>query len=325
MVEPVKGSARVMYVPQGFESLDAGIIEALKQITGELRVVPASEMLAAGLSFRPDLVLVLNALHVFPPDHAAHLDQLRAAGIRTAVWFVDDPYFTEYTVSLAPHYDYVFTHEFSCVPFYEAAGSSRVYHLPLAADTAFFSPDQVPPAYQYDICFIGNAFWNRVALFDELAPYLAGKRVLIGGAFWERLGRKDILGPFIREGWIAPAETRLYYNGAKIVINLHRPTEQGQDNHNTAGLPGCSVNPRTYEIAACGALQLTDVREELSQLYRPGFDIETFGSAVELKEKLEYYLTNERQRAELAWRGLWTTRTRHTYIDRLGRLLATVL
>jgi len=30
-----------------------------------------------------------------------------------------------------------------------------------------------------DICFIGNAFWNRVALFDTIAPYLVTKRTLI--------------------------------------------------------------------------------------------------------------------------------------------------
>lgn len=322
--EPARGSLRVMYVPQGFDSIDQGIIEALKGMAGELEIAGPAEVLEKAQAFGPDLVLVLNGLHVFPPEHASHMDQLRSWGIRTAVWFVDDPYFTEYTLALANHYDYVFTHELSCIPYYEAAGCAHVSHLPLGVDIRLYSPAEAPPAYQYDICFIGNAFWNRVALFDELAPYLKGKRVMIGGSYWDRLGRLDVLRPFIREGWIVPEETKLYYNGAKLVINLHRPAEQGLDNHNAANLPGRSINPRTYEIAACGALQITDIREDLGCYYRPGYDIETFSSPMELQEKLDYYLAHHEERAQMAWKSLWTTRMRHSYTDRISRLLAAV-
>lgn len=319
---PPKEEIRILYVQQGFESVDQGMIGALRALAGALEVASPEEMLQKAEQTNPNLVLVMNALHVFPAEHSEQIDLLRSRGIRTAVWFVDDPYYTDRSLPLAGHYDYVFTHELSCVPFYREAGCSEVHYLPLAADSERFAPIEPPRSYQSDVCFIGSGFWNRVALFDELAPYLSQKRVRIIGGLWSRLQQQELLRPHIHEGWVEPGEARIYYNGAKIVINMHRPTESGQDNANTANLPGLSINPRTYEIAACGALQITDVREDLQRYYRPGYDIETFGSAEELKQKIEYYLTHEQERIEMAWRSLRTTRERHTYNDRAARMLA---
>lgn len=324
VAEPPKGDLRILYVQQGFESVDHGIIRALRALAGELEVSSPGEMLQKAEQTHPDLVLVMNALHVFPAEHSEHIDLLRSRGIITAVWFVDDPYFTDRSLPVARHYDYVFTHELSCVSFYREGGCSEVHYLPLAADSEMFAPMEAPRSYQSDVCFIGSGFWNRIALFDELAPYLSSKKVKIIGGLWNRLQQQGLLGPHIREGWVEPEEARIYYNGAKIVINMHRPTEAGQDNANSANLSGLSINPRTYEIAACGTLQISDVREDLQRYYRPGYDIETFGSAEELKQKIQYYLAHEQERVEIAWRSLWTTRERHTYNDRVARMLAIV-
>ncbi|MNX10193.1 Spore protein YkvP [compost metagenome] len=313
---------RVMYVQQGFDAIDRGVISALEEVTAACIVTQAAEMLAQAAQVRPDLVLVMNGLHVFPPEHAAHIDEIRAMGIRTAVWFVDDPYLSDETASLALHYDEVFTHELTGVSLYKEIGCRNVHYLPLAASLELFRPQPAQPQYQYDICFIGNAFWNRVALFDGMASFLEGKKVFIAGGFWDRLSNMEKLASCVQHGWIDPEETVRYYNGAKIVINVHRPTQAGQDNRNSRDLAGRSINPRTYEISACGTFQITDIREDLTRYYRPGYDIETFSSSQELQEKITYYLEHEQERITMAWRSLWTTRKHHTYRDRVSRLLA---
>ncbi|WP_234414223.1 CgeB family protein [Paenibacillus sp. CAA11] len=318
---PVREKWRVMYVPQGFDAIDRSVIRALREVTAELTVAEPADMLAQAKAWQPDLVLVMNSLHVFPADHLEQIDYLRSVGIRTAVWFVDDPYFSDDTAGIAPHYDVVFTHELSCIPLYRASGASQVHYLPLAADAEIFRPLESKREYRTDVCFIGNAFRNRAALFDALAPSLVGKKVVIAGGHWDRLSRLDLLGPYIRSGWVETDETVRYYNGAKIVINLHRPAGAGQDNRNGRDLSARSINPRTYEISACGTLQITDVREDLSAYYRPGYDLETFSSPEELSQKIEFYLANEPLRLQLAWRGLWTTRTKHSYHERISRLL----
>lgn len=312
---------KILYVPQGFEAIDEGVAKGLSRIVRECIIAPPANMMEVALQQLPDIILVMNGLHVFPEDFRGVVDQLRTNGFLMAIWFVDDPYFTEETPELAQHFDVVFTHELSCVPVYQAVGVKQVYYLPLGVHPELFTPTMAGPAYHSDICFIGNAFRNRAALFDEMAPFLKGKQVRIIGGFWDRLARYKELSPFVYGGFIPPAETVKFYNGAKIVINLHRPTESGDDNRNSLNLPGRSINPRTFEINACGTLQITDIREDLCQYYTPGTDIETYGSVSELKHKISYYLAHEDERRRIAQRALETTLTRHTYVHRLPELL----
>ncbi|WP_110933850.1 CgeB family protein [Paenibacillus bouchesdurhonensis] len=319
---PSKSQYRVLYVPQGFEAIDRGVIEALHDLTAECIVAPPESALTMAVSVRPDLVLVMNGLHVFPPDHEEQIRTIRGMGIHTAIWFVDDPYFTEDTVRIAQSYDVVFTHEIECAALYQKIGCQHVHYLPLAANPQMFRPIRSSPEYRYDICFIGNAFWNRVELFDQLASYLQDKKVFIAGQHWDRLTNYDQLTRFIRTDWIEPEETVSYYNGAKIVINIHRPTAAGSDNRNVMNLPGSSINPRTYEISGCGTLQITDIRSDLTLHYQPGYNIETFADAAELREKIDYYLTHDQERLHIAWRSLWTTRWKHTFHERVASLLA---
>ncbi len=320
-LRPAPCKARILYVPQGFEAIDQGVISALQVEAAEVRVAAAEEMHVQAADFRPDAVLVMNGLHIFPPDHLEQVDAIRNLGIPTSIWFVDDPYVTDLTVRVAPRYDYVFTHERTCIPLYQSLGCAEVHHLPLAAHFDIFKPMAVPQQYRTDICFIGVAFWNRVAIFDQIAPYLADKRVLIGGGLWERMNRYSTISKFVHDGWIDVRETAKYYNGAKIVINLHRSAEAGTDNLNGMNWPAESVNPRTFELSSCATLQLTDLRSELSEHYTVGSEIAVFENAEQLVQQLEYYLTHDEERLRIAVQGYKRTIKDHTFRDRIRKLL----
>ncbi|MNJ75314.1 hypothetical protein D3C77_723870 [compost metagenome] len=71
-------------------------------------------------------------------------------------------------------------------------------------------------------------------------------------------------------------------------------------------------------------MQITYVRSDLGAYYEPGYDIETFSDVAELQRKIDYYLKHDQERLRIAWRSLWATRLKHTFIDRIGRLLATM-
>lgn len=320
-VSPFVASVKVLYIPQGFQALDHGIIRALRQSVRELIVGTPQSMLELSRQLRPDVVLVLNGLHVFPTDHLRQIDAIRELGIRTVIWFADDPYFTDNTVDIAPHYDVVLTHEHSCVELYASLGCKQVEYLPLAADPELFYPRQVKPKYWSDVCFIGVGFWNRIALFDRLAPYLAGKRVVLAGGQWNRLRHYKLLRPHLREGWIPIEETVKYYCGAKIVLNVHRGFLHKTDNRNKRAIPALSTNPRTYEMAACGAMQLTDMRADLPGLYTPDRDVAVYSTPEELITKIEYYLTHEEERRMIAYNGLRRTLQQHSFMSRIGELL----
>ncbi|XEC93414.1 glycosyltransferase [Paenibacillus tarimensis] len=322
---PPRKDVKVLYVTSGlwaYRPLDEGIAEALSELTTECQIVqPTEDIPEISSRYRPDLVLSLNSVQCMKTEHA---DAVRGMGIRTAVWFSDDPYYFDVTAGIAPHYDYVFTLESVCVPLYREAGCDNVYHLPFAAHAKLFRPKRVDPSQRTDICFIGSAFRNRVAFFDEIAGYLAGKNTLISGYWWERLSNYRLLGPNIRSGyWMSPEDTASYYNGAKIVINFHRAVDE-ETNQNAGLVPARSVNPRTFEIAACGTLQLTDLREDLHTHFTPGTEIATYSSPGELAERIEYYLTHEEERRAVAARSLERVMREHTYYHRLDTLLRTV-
>ncbi|TYP69850.1 CgeB family protein [Paenibacillus methanolicus] len=321
---PARRGVRVLYIPQGFEALDEGITTALRPLVGELFIAHASRIAEQAALIRPDWVFVLNGLHVFPDDHLEQIDAVRALGIKTAIWFADDPYVTEDTIRIAPRYDAVLTHELSTIPVYRSYGCANVHYMPLAVNIGRFKPQPVEAQYRSDVCFIGQAFWNRVEMFDAIARELASKRVFIAGGMWERLPNYKLLQPMIRHGWLPVEESVKYYNGAKIVINMHRATASGVDNRNSLNLPGLSINPRTYEIAACGTLQLTDVRQDLSDHYRPGWEVETYANVQELAAKLNHYLIHEEERRTIALRGLRRTLQQHSFETRLEQVAMTL-
>jgi len=315
---------RVLYITAGigvpYPALDQSIIEALGPLVKELTVAsPTDDVVVIALNKHPDLVLVLNGV-VLPADK---VELLRRNGYKTAVWFTDDPYYTDWTMNIAPRYDYVFTLELNCIAFYHDAGCQHVYYLPFAANPNVFQPKQVPPSYQSDICLIGTGFWNRIEMIDRLLPVLLNRKVVISGWWWDRLQNYTHLSDSIKLGdWMTPEETASYYNGAKIVLNLHRSIHDDSINVNTSKkITALSVNPRTFEIASCGAFQLSDMRQETGQLYSLGAEIETYTTHEELVKKIKYYLHNEDERQQVALSGLARTRRDHMYLHRLTTML----
>jgi spore maturation protein CgeB len=156
-------------------------------------------------------------------------------------------------------------------------------------------------------------------------PQLMARNIKINGIWWDRLPDYQSYGDKIELGrWMSPAETNDTYNGSKIVINLHRSHQDDSVNNNSLKIPGVSPNPRTFEISASGTLQLTDTRDDLARFYKPGEETETYSSQQELLEKVEFYLTHEKERREIALRALERTLREHTYGHRIDQLLSVI-
>ncbi|MBD0381619.1 CgeB family protein [Paenibacillus sedimenti] len=314
---------KVMYVRANgapYAAMDDGITGSLQKLVREVIVVnPLDNVVAIAEATRPDLVLVLDAAGLsFPVEH---VQAIRALGIRTAVWLPDDPYHSDQTMMIVPSYDYVFTLEISCVDAYKGLGCEQVHYLPFGIDPERVKLEYVPTSYRKDICFIGTAFWNRVAFIDEMAYYLKDQNVMINGYWWDRLQSYQTLASKISGYWLSPEETAKHYFASKIVINLHRSIDDQSHNSNSKQIPAYSPNPRMFDIAACGTLQLTDARQQLDQFYTPGVEIDTFSSPQELIAKIQYYLSHEEERQRIALRGLSRTLKEHTYRSRLHQLL----
>ncbi|MCL6456622.1 MAG: glycosyltransferase [Gorillibacterium sp.] len=312
----------VAFITEGLFAVREGIVTGLTSLVSRVTVLnPDAEAIMRINELRPDLVIVLNGIHAFGPELSK---ALQSTGVKTAVWFVDDPYFSDISGQIAPYFDYIFTHELNAIPFYSNLGCPRIYYLPLAASLGIFHPMHVSNDYKSDVCFIGTGFWNRIAFFDELIPLLRGRRLVLIGGLWDRLNHFNEVAANARLEGASIEESAYYYNGASIVLNMHRAADDDAHNRNSSHLAAHSVNPRTFEIAACGTFQLTDVRDDLDTFYTPGLDIETYQSPTELSQKIEYFLGHEEERQRLACGAMKRTLKDYTYRNRLERLLLTV-
>lgn len=318
-----KHPQRVLYVTSGigvpYPLLDESIIDALQNLVSKLIVAsPADPIEQVAEQHSVDLMLALNGV-VLPLDQ---VDAVRQKGIKTAIWFTDDPYYTDWTIEIAPHYDYIFTLEINCVSLYRKIGCKHVYYLPFAMNPKIFYPQYVEYPSQLDVAFVGTAYWNRVKAIDKMATFLKKKSFLISGWWWDRLQNYSSLKPFIQlDEWMSGEQTALCYNRARMIINMHRESDDVTINHNGLKLPADSINPRTFEISGCHTLQLIDHRSELSQFYIPDKEVVVYHSVQELEELIEYYLNHTEEMQEIAYRGFKRTIRDHTYIHRLEALL----
>jgi len=320
---PAKRPVRVLYVTSGkgfpYSPLDDGIIASLKEVAEQVTIAAPHENVAEiAAKESPHLLLALDGMQLALEKVYA----VNELGIRTAVWFTDDPYYSDMTGGIAQHYFHVFTLERNCVPFYLERGCPRVSYLPLGVFPEAYRPRNTDRSIRGDVCFIGSAYWNRIALFDRLMPLIAHRSVYISGMWWDRLAEYDRWKHCIELGkWMGPLPTSERYAAHKIVINSHRAFDDDTFNRNSAMIRAASPNPRTFEISASATLQLTDVREDIEQHYVPGKEIVTYDSPEDLAAKAEYYLIHEEERREIALRGLYRTMKDHTYVSRLSRML----
>lgn len=264
--------------------------------------------------FQPSVVLVLRGMRM-PSTVIRALDGL---GIETGVWLIDDPYRLQTHEQLVEPYSFVITQESSCVSFYQQLGKP-CFHLPLAADPYQFQPQPVTSRYRSDICFVGSAFPSRIETFNRLASFLEPLSFRIIGQWWQRLERYDALKQGIINQPIPADEAARYYNGARIVLNIHRTRNDRRDNH--WNLPAHTPNNRTFNVASCQAFQLTTARHDLEQLYRIDDEMITFSSVRELTELIEYYLERPERRRMIASRAYRRTLAEHTYAVRLQEMV----
>lgn len=283
------------------EELEASFLQNISQSI----YVKATEIEA-------DLVLCLAQA----PVTRQILKRFKRDNILTAMWFVEDFRLFTYWRNFAPYYDFFFVIQKE--PFLEelaSVGVANSCYLPMAALPTFHHPMDLSPIdqkkYGSDISFLGAGYPNRRVAFRQLTQF----QFKIWGNDWDN---DCLLRPNIQcDGKrISPEDAVKIYNGTKININLHSYIK-----HKPLVSNGDFVNPRTFEIASCGAFQLVDQRQLLSELFLEN-EIATFTTIEELQEKIQYFLEHPEERFVIAERGRRRVLTEHTYQQRMKDLLS---
>ncbi|MFQ5672110.1 MAG: glycosyltransferase [Nitrospinales bacterium] len=269
-------------------------------------------VLARAAEFKPDLALVLAQA----PLSKQGVARLKALKIPIAFWFVEDFRTLTYWNDIAEAYDYFFTiqrNEFFDA--LESRGIKNYYYLPQACSPAVHSPllldEHDSQKFSADISFMGAAYYNRLQAFPRLLEY----DFKVWGTGWDL---QSAVGQRVQNAneRVSTDDCVKIYNGAEINLNLHSSTFHENVNPN-----GDFVNPRTFEIAACGAFQLVDERSELHECFRAGEEIVTFKNLEDLKNKIGFFLENPNERKTIAARARKRVLSEHTFEHRLKEML----
>lgn len=286
-------------------------VDALEN--GYLQLV-AQAVLAQAERFAPHLVLAVAQA----PLSRQALRELARRGVPTAMWFVEDWAVFSYWQAFAPLYDFFFTIQRE--PFLTklaAAGQRRAWYLPLAADPAVHRPVELTPGerrlYGSDVAFVGAGYPNRRLALRAFA----GMDLRIWGNDWDG---EEILAPYLQRGGarIDTEEIVKIFCATRVNLNLHSSVRPG-----VTVADGDFVNPRTFEIAACGAFQIVDRRALLPELFAED-ELAVVDSLEAMVAATRHFLAHEDERIAMAQRARRRVLAEHTYRQRMEELLATV-
>jgi spore maturation protein CgeB len=194
----------------------------------------------------------------------------------------------------------------------------QLIYLPLGYDE-FLYPELRTESRYWDITFIGMPSPERLEILDCIAKYANdnNKNMLIGGIWydtrwpWKKIQfrkRHPYLYKYIKNKIFSLEEVADIYKKTKICINISVSEHK-------------SINPRTFEILASGALQIMNIGQKSYGNIRLGKDVIEFHDSDDLIKLISYYLSNEMERYRIVKSGYIFNEKHNKMSDRVKLLM----
>ena len=322
---PFQLSARI---DQASYSLDRAWQQAGKppqRPTGADIYFRASEgAITMALRHIPDLILITTS-QFFHPDCLILLER---AGFNVGIIGTESPYGDQFTAHFMQAVDCGWTQERTSVErLRQRANNARIWYLPAAYDPTIHRPEPLPDdpddptTPHHDVVLVATGFAERVALLEAV-----DWRGIDFGMYgdWATLPKKSKLRKFVRGKVITNRSAVMLYRNAKIGLNLYR------DGLVLAGEPGGmlkfdggeivpaeSLNPRAYELAACGTMQISQERAEVREVF--GDSVPTFRAPEELGALVRELLAKPERRQKLVEQAEFAVRD-HSFDARVQQI-----
>lgn len=250
---------------------------------------------------KPDFVISMGWDHIQSNNYPK---SIWAAAIQKHNWY--HVYFAEedplHFHNVSSHYvqdvptHLVLTRGKECVAKYEALGIKSVY-LDVGFNQDIHRPLPTHPDYVCDVSVIANVqyvwdIFRRACISNLVVPLFdLPYDVKIWGKEWEYASAYygKPLGPGMHQGLLPFLETPHVYNSSKINICVQSVQDQ--------------LSNRTYDILASGGFMLTADTPAVRDRFKPGIHCEVSASPEETREKMAFYLANDRARYRIAKAG----------------------
>ena len=264
---------------------------------GDFLILASEHLAIAAVDFVPDVVLVICGIAL----HRRGYELMHRLALPTIIIFTESPYNDAVQTVIAqraPGIAGVLVNDKTSLSMgrwlYDCG--VEVEYLPHS-----FDPERHKPrpelSKETDVFFFGTLFSERQILFSALQEAANGHNLAIDGIDpTENYAMKPF--PAMDNGDVARN-----YAQTKIALNQHRTTIDVHNDDTGHIRTAYSIGPRAYEIAACGAFQLSDdTRPELRVVF--GDSVATYQGNQDLIDKVEYFLKHDDERNEMALQAL---------------------
>lgn len=183
------------------------------------------------------------------------------------------------------------------------------YYVPLAFDPRVLEKKEVKNNKRiYPVTFVGgisnvhNAGTQLLERIAELTPI----------EFWGYGSESLPADSTIRQrhhGEVWGLDMFSILSQSAITVNRHIDVSENYAN-----------NMRLFEATGCGALLITDYKDNLNQLFEIGKEIVAYRSPEECASLIKYYLSNPKEAENIAEAGQRRTLSGHTYDKRMEKI-----
>lgn len=268
-------------------------------------------------SYQPDLCLIINGEWIFDETMAV----LKQQNVKLILYLIDSIVRLPENEPKLKFYDRIFSFEPNDQEYIATKFSLACSYIPVGYDPRFYGQSD-PVEQDIDIFFVGGNTPNRIALLHEVAVQAkkCGWKLVVYGHYWsdkywwkkqKYIKKIDPLQHFIENRKVEPNIVASIYKRSKICLNIHIPEHTG-------------INPRTFEILACGAFQLVDARKDMAKFFKIDEHLAVYHNPRELIEKIDYYLKCDHERKDIANQGCKYVENKYSTLITIAHILKQV-
>ena len=258
--------------------------------------------------WRPEIALVIKGGPITPGVIA----RVRARyGTRFVNVFPDNPLWM-IPFECIEAYDVFFTKERYAMRSLQSVGLRNLHYLPMYCVPTLHHPvtptDEERERFGAGLSLVGNRYDYRERLVRELAD----RPLRVWGGGWR--GATD---PTVRRvvagGAVFGHDKLCVYAASTLSLNPHHPMND---------IVG--VNTRAFELAAAGACQVADLKEDLTTLFKPGEEVLLYRDLAELGRLLDTYLVRPDEARAIGANARRRALAEHTLRHRVDEMLAVI-
>lgn len=255
--------------------------------------------------FKPEILF----LHLINTYNLSHLiKNLRSKGIKVVTWLGVHPANVHSGIhKIIKNSDYTLIYDGTYIEYYKKKlNINNIQILPLGCNVSYY--DTINPDDNFikkngvNICFAGFFDKWRERFLEEISD--------LGLGIWSwNLGdfKTNLVSNY--KGVVYGETLIKVLKSSKIAINIHQKSEVGGGNY------------RLFEIPASKTFQIVDEKKNIGEYFKIGEEIITFKNKKELRNKVQYYLKNEKERDEIALASYKRIKKDHDLKNRVEQLI----